>query len=68
MNTEKKVIDSEKLSKAVKDFLCGLIEKGKDVVEITEFNAELHKIIEKVSARISVDEDAIKAMAEGEGK
>ena len=55
MNTEKKVIDSDKLSRAVKDFLCGLIDKGKDVVEITEFNAELHKIIEKVPAEAAIE-------------
>ena len=47
MVAEKKFIDQDKLSKAVKKFLIGLIEKGKDFVEITEFNAELHKIIEK---------------------
>lgn len=52
---EKKFIDSDKLSRAVKDFLCGLIEKGKDVVEITEFNAELHKIIEAVPAETAIE-------------
>lgn len=52
---EKKFIDSDKLSRAVKDFLCGLIEKGKDVVEITEFNAELRKIIEAVPAETAIE-------------
>ena len=42
---EKRLIDRAVLSKEIKDFLCGLIEQGKDVVEITEFNAELQKII-----------------------
>ena len=55
MITEKKVIDSDKLSRAVKDFLCGLIDKGKDFVEITAFNAELHKIIEKVPAEAAIE-------------
>ena len=45
MITEKIVIDRAVLSKEIKDFLRGLIEQGKDLVEITEFNAELQKII-----------------------
>lgn len=52
---EKKFIDSDKLSRAVKNFLCELIEKGKDVVEITEFNAELHKIIKAVPAETAIE-------------
>ena len=55
MVMEKKFIDQDKLSKAVKNFLCGLIEKGKDVVEITEFNSELHKIIEKLPAEAAIE-------------
>ena len=55
MVAEKKFIDQDKLSKAVKKFLIGLIEKGKDFVEITEFNAELHKIIEKLPAEAAVE-------------
>ena len=52
---EQKYIDSEKLSKAVKKFLINLIDKGKDFVEITEFNAKLHKIIEKVPAATAIE-------------
>lgn len=52
---EKVVIDREVLSKRIKDFLCGLIENGKDVVEITEFNAELHKIIERIPGEVAIE-------------
>lgn len=47
---EKKYIDQEKLSRAVKKFLIGLIEKGKHFVEITEFNVEIQKIIGEIPA------------------
>ena len=52
---EKVVIDREVLSRRIKDFLCDLIEKGKDVVEITEFNAELHKIIERIPGEVAIE-------------
>ena len=52
-------ISKDKLSRAVKDFLCGLIDKGKDFVEITAFNAELHKIIEKVPAEAAIEWNAV---------
>lgn len=52
---EQKFIDSEKLSRAVKEFLCGLIDKGKDFVEITEFNAELQKIIKAVPGVAAIE-------------
>ena len=52
---EQRYVDSENLSYAIKKFLCGLIEKGKDVVEITEFNAELQKIIRNVPTAIAVE-------------
>jgi len=55
MINEKKYINSDKLSKAVKKFLINLIEKDKDFVEITEFNAELHKIIEKMPAAAVIE-------------
>ncbi len=55
MINEKKYIDSEKLSKAVKKFLINLIEKGKDLVEITEFNAELQKILDKIPAVSAIE-------------
>lgn len=56
---EKKIIDSQKLDRAVKGFLCGLIDKGKDVVEITEFNAELHKIIRAVPAETAIEWNSV---------
>ena len=52
---EQKFIDSEKLSRAVKEFLCDLIGKGKDFVEITEFNAELQKIIKAVPGVAAIE-------------
>lgn len=52
---EQKFIDSEKLSRAVKEFLCGLIDKGKDFVEITKFNAELQKIIKAVPGVAAIE-------------
>ena len=52
---EQKFIDSEKLSRAVKEFLCDLICKGKDFVEITEFNAELQKIIKAVPGVAAIE-------------
>lgn len=42
---EKRLIDSQELSRVLKEYFCALIESGKDLVEITEFNAELQKII-----------------------
>ena len=42
---EKRLIDSSELSRVLKEYFCTLIESGKDLVEITEFNAELQKII-----------------------
>ena len=59
---EKKFIDQDKLSRAVKDFLCGLIEKGKDFVEITAFNAELHKIIEAIPAETAIEWNNVKTV------
>ena len=52
---EQKFIDSEKLSRAVKEFLCGLIDKGKDFAEITEFNAALQKIIKAVPGVAAIE-------------
>lgn len=52
---EQRYVDSENLSYAIMKFLCGLIEKGKDVVEITEFNAELQKIIRSVPEAIAIE-------------
>lgn len=42
---EKRLIDSRELSRVLKEYFHALIESGKDLVEITEFNAELQKII-----------------------
>lgn len=42
---EKRLIDSQELSRVLKEYFCALIESGQDLVEITEFNAELQKII-----------------------
>ena len=42
---EKRLIDSRELSRILKDYFKALISAGKDLVEITEFNAELQKII-----------------------
>lgn len=50
-----KFIDQEKLSRAVKDFLCGLIDKGKDVVEITEFNFEFMKMLDTIPSEIAIE-------------
>ena len=52
---EQRYVDSENLSHAIKKFLCGLIEQGKDVVEITEFNAELQKIIKAVPGVAAIE-------------
>jgi hypothetical protein len=42
---EKRLIDSRELSRILRDYFKALISAGKDLVEITEFNAELQKII-----------------------
>lgn len=52
---EQRYVDSENISRAIKKFLCGLIEQGKDVVEITEFDAELQKIIRRVPVAIAIE-------------
>ena len=52
---EQRYVDSKNLSRAIRRFLCGLIDQGKDVVEITEFNAELQKIIRRVPVAIAIE-------------
>lgn len=52
---EIKFIDSDKLSKAVKDFLLGLAKKGRDVAEITAFHGEFRRIVEGLPAESAVE-------------
>jgi hypothetical protein len=42
---QNRLISENELSRAIKNFFIGLIEQGKNVVEITECNAEIHKLI-----------------------
>lgn len=45
MAKEKRLIDRQELSRILKEYFCTLIKSDNDFVEITEFNAELQKII-----------------------
>lgn len=40
-----KLLSLEDVSRAIKDYCCDLIDAGKDMVEVTEFNADLQKIL-----------------------
>ncbi len=55
MINEKKYINSDKLSKAVKKFFKKLIDKGICLVDINDFNVELHKIIDKMPAAAAIE-------------
>ena len=59
---EIRLIDREKLEKACKAFFYKLIEKGKGVVEITEFNAELHKIIKGLPQETAIEWNSVEAV------
>lgn len=52
---EKRLIDSRELSRVLKEYFCALIESGQDLVEITEFNAELQKIIGMMPAEEGIE-------------
>ncbi len=52
---EKVVIDREVLSREIKKFLCDLINKGNNVVEITEFNAELQRILRRIPGEAAIE-------------
>ena len=52
-------ISREKLEKACKAFFYKLIEQGKDFVEVTEFNAELHKIIDSVPSEAAIEWNSV---------
>lgn len=52
-------ISIEKLEKACKAFFYKLIDNGKDLVEITEFNAELHKIIEELPKSCAIEWNSV---------
>lgn len=42
-----KLLSLEDVSQAIKDYCCDLIDAGKDMVEVTEFNADLQKILSR---------------------
>lgn len=44
--TPAKFLSLEIVSRAIKDYCCDLTDAGKDMVEVTEFNADLQKILE----------------------
>lgn len=39
------LVSLDDVSAAIKQYCCDLIDAGKDVVEVTEFNADLQKIL-----------------------
>lgn len=41
----RKLLSLDDVSLAIKDYCCDLIDAGKDMVEVTEFNADLQKIL-----------------------
>ena len=41
------LLSLEDVSRAIKDYCCDLIDAGKDMVEVTEFNADLQKILSR---------------------
>lgn len=52
---EKRLIDSRELSRILRDYFKALISAGKDLVEITEFNAELQKIISMMPSEEGIE-------------
>ena len=48
-------ISREKLEKACKTFFYKLIEQGKGFVDVNEFNAELHKIINALPQEAAIE-------------
>lgn len=55
MAKEKRLIDSRELSRILKDYFVALITSGKDFVKITEFNAELQKIIRMMPSEEGIE-------------
>ena len=43
---EKRLIDSRELSRVLKDYFKALISAGKDLVDIHDLNADIHKIMD----------------------
>lgn len=52
---QNRLISENELSRAIKNFFIGLIEQGKNVVEITECNAEIHKFIEAMPGHEAIE-------------
>lgn len=52
---EKRLIDSRELSRILKDYFKALISKGKDLVDINDLNADIHKIIDMMPSEEGIE-------------
>jgi hypothetical protein len=52
---KKKFIRSDRLSGAIKLFLKDLIDRGNCFVDVTDFSAELHKIVDELPREAAIE-------------
>ena len=52
---QNRLISENELSRAIKNFFIGLIEQENDVVEITECNAEIQKLIKAMPGHEAIE-------------
>lgn len=52
---EKRLIDSRELSRILKDYFKALISAGKDLVDIHDLNADIHKIMDMMPCEEGIE-------------
>ena len=52
---KKRLIDSRELSRVLKDYFKALISAGKDLVDIHDLNADIHKIIDMMHSEEGIE-------------
>jgi hypothetical protein len=52
---EKRLIDSRELSRVLKDYFKALISAGKDLVDIHDLNADIHKIMDMMPSEEGIE-------------
>lgn len=51
----KRLIDSRELSRVLKDYFKALISAGKDLVDIRDLNADIHKIMDMMPSEEGIE-------------
>lgn len=51
----KRLIDSRELSRVLKDYFKALISAGKDLVDINDLNADIHKIMDMMPSEEGIE-------------